>query len=375
MHYLKLRKKNDNFIWPSFVDALSRLLIVIIFILMIFVISQYYISQKLSGKDQALIKLKTEILEITNQLSTEKKITNQLSLEIFNIKKELESKDIIILQNQSIIKNFKNEINQYKFKINEHLESLENKSNKIVQLKNTLREKNKTFSNFKEALNNKNKIIKNSKSQIDDFVLFVKKLKEKISKLNLLLDEYEEKDKKQNIKNLQLKSTLNSALARRVEELQKFKSIFFGTIKDKLKNIPEIKIVGDRFVFQSEVLFEIGSIEIGDKGKIQLQKFSDILINLDKNIPKNLNWILQIEGHTDNLPVKKGQTYKDNWELSTKRALSVLRFFIKQGIDPKKLFASGYGSFQPIDNSNTKIGRTKNRRIEMKITQKLKIDK
>ena len=98
------------------------------------------------------------------------------------------------------------------------------------------------------------------------------------------------------------------------------------------------------------------------------------MLNLDKDIPKDSNWILQIEGHTDNLPVRKGQIYKDNWELSTKRALSVLRYFINQGLDPKKLFASGYGSFQPIDNTNTKIGRMKNRRIEMKITQKLIIN-
>ena len=150
--------------------------------------------------------------------------------------------------------------------------------------------------------------------------------------------------------------------------------MFFGTVKEKIKNIPEIKIVGDRFVFQSEVLFETGSIEIGEKGKIELKKFAEILLNLDKDIPKDSNWILQIEGHTDNLPVRKGQIYKDNWELSTKRALSVLRYFINQGLDPKKLFASGYGSFQPIDNTNTKIGRMKNRRIEMKITQKLNIN-
>ena len=316
MHYLKLRNKNDNFIWPSFVDALASLLIVIIFILMIFVISQYYISQKLSGKDQALIQLEAKILEITNQLSIEKEMTKRLSANIFNIQSDLDNK----------------------------------------------------------AESNYNKIINDQKKEVSNLNILISNLKEKINKLNSLLDVYEKKDKAEKIKNLQLKSTLNSALARRVEELQKFKSMFFGTVKEKIKNIPEIKIVGDRFVFQSEVLFETGSIEIGEKGKIELKKFAEILLNLDKDIPKDSNWILQIEGHTDNLPVRKGQIYKDNWELSTKRALSVLRYFINQGLDPKKLFASGYGSFQPIDNTNTKIGRMKNRRIEMKITQKLIIN-
>ncbi|MAJ13485.1 MAG: hypothetical protein CMN44_00745 [SAR116 cluster bacterium] len=371
MNTFKLRRKTDNFIWPSFVDALASLLIVIIFILMIFVIAQYYISQKLSGKDQALIQLQTEIREISNQLTIEKDITKKLSLEILNIQKELDEKDLTLLQKQSSIKNLQNEINMSEFKLNEQDEKLENKQYKIDKLQKLILEKEKNQSYLNDLINKQKKNILISKTKVDDLTIIISNLKNKIEKLNSLLDDFEKRDKKQKVKNLQLKSTLNSALARRVEELQKFKSIFFGTVKDKLKNIPEIKIVGDRFVFQSEVLFKTGSINIEDKGEIELKKFAEILISLDEDIPQDSNWILQIEGHTDNLPVKQGQAFKDNWELSTKRALSVLRFFIKQGIDPKKLFASGYGSFQPIDNSDTKKGRTKNRRIEMKITQKL----
>jgi len=338
---------------------------------MIFVIAQYYISQKLSGKDQALIQLQTEIREISNQLTIEKDITKKLSLEILNIQKELDEKDLTLLQKQSSIKNLQNEINMSEFKLNEQDEKLENKQYKIDKLQKLILEKEKNQSYLNDLINKQKKNILISKTKVDDLTIIISNLKDKIEKLNSLLDDFEKRDKKQKVKNLQLKSTLNSALARRVEELQKFKSIFFGTVKDKLKNIPEIKIVGDRFVFQSEVLFKTGSINIEDKGEIELKKFAEILISLDEDIPQDSNWILQIEGHTDNLPVKQGQAFKDNWELSTKRALSVLRFFIKQGIDPKKLFASGYGSFQPIDNSDTKKGRTKNRRIEMKITQKL----
>ena len=334
---------------------------------MIFVISQYYISQKLSGKDEVLNKLETKILEITNQLSIEKEMSKRLSLNIFNIQSELDNKDLELLRNKSLITSLKAEINKNEFKLSQQLEILENKDQQLNSLHNKLLDKKKGEDNY-------NQIINEQKKEVNNLNLLISNLKEKINKLNSLLDVYEKKDKEEKIKNLQLKSTLNSALARRVEELQKFKSMFFGTVKEKIKNIPEIKIVGDRFVFQSEVLFETGSIEIGKKGKIELKKFAEILLNLDKDIPKDSNWILQIEGHTDNLPVRKGQIYKDNWELSTKRALSVLRYFINQGLDPKKLFASGYGSFQPIDNTNTKIGRMKNRRIEMKITQKLIIN-
>ena len=144
-------------------------------------------------------------------------------------------------------------------------------------------------------------------------------------------------------------------------------------MKELIKGRKEIRIVGDRFVFKSEVLFSVGSEELGVEGQLEMQKLAATLMEIEKSLPTDIDWILQIEGHTDTLPVKKGQTYRDNWELSTKRALSVLRFLIKQGIDPNRLSASVYGSFQPIDKKNTKSARMKNRRIEMKITQNTKI--
>ena len=148
---------------------------------------------------------------------------------------------------------------------------------------------------------------------------------------------------------------------------------FFGRVKELIKGRKEIRVVGDRFVFQSEVLFSLGSDELGVDGQLEMRKLATTLMEIEKSLPTDIDWILQIEGHTDSLPVKKGQTYKDNWELSTKRALSVLRFLIKQGIAPNRLSASGYGSFQPIDKNKTKSARRKNRRIEMKITQNIKI--
>ena len=157
-----------------------------------------------------------------------------------------------------------------------------------------------------------------------------------------------------------------------MEELEKFKSDFFGRVRELIKGRKEIRVVGDRFVFQSEVLFSLGSDELGVEGQLEMQKLATTLLEIEKSLPTDIDWILQIEGHTDSLPVKQGQTYRDNWELSTKRALSVLRFLIKQGIKPSRLSASGYGSFQPIDKDNSKSARIKNRRIEMKITQHTK---
>ena len=193
-----------------------------------------------------------------------------------------------------------------------------------------------------------------------------------MSQLQTLLSAYKAKDKKERVKTVNIGKEMNSALARRVEELQKFKSDFFGRVRELIKGRKEIRIVGDRFVFQSEVLFKVGSDELGIKGQEEMSKLGITLMEIDKSLPTDIDWILQIDGHTDNLPVKKGQNYLDNWELSTKRALSVLRFLIKQGIKPNRLSASGYGSFQPIDKKNTNVARAKNRRIEMKITQSTK---
>ncbi len=371
---LKYRNKSENYTWPGFVDALASLLMVIIFVLMVFVIAQFYISQKLSGKDKAIVEMEDRIIELADLLSIEKKVTAQLSIDLGTLEKRIKEQNFELLENQK--KKNKNEhlLNTQKFELNKLKNELNNKNNDIVLLEKKLEEhllnSKKQEKSFKE---NEQKYLA-SKEKINILIISTKKLQNKINQLKNLLSVYQAKDAKENIKNLNIGKNLNSALARRVEELQRFKSDFFGRVKEKLKNRPEIKIVGDRFVFQSEVLFELGSIFIGEKGKTELKRLATILLEIEKTLPKDINWILQIEGHTDNLPVKKGQEFLDNWELSTERALSVLRYLINQGLSPKKLSASGYGSFQPLVNKNNDESRSKNRRIEIKITQKLSSD-
>ena len=228
---------------------------------------------------------------------------------------------------------------------------------------------NKTFHNF--AIGDGEEKILNICSAAG-MSSFLEPDMEYLSKFHFF-DKHSKIIKKEKVKTVSLGKDINSALARRVEELQKFKSDFFGRVRALIKGRKEIRIVGDRFVFQSEVLFTLGSDELGEKGQLEMIKLASTLTEIEKSLPTDIDWILQIDGHTDNLPVKPGQSYKDNWELSTKRALSVLRFLIKQGIKPNRLSASGYGSFQPIDNRNLITARTKNRRIEMKITQSTKL--
>ena len=374
----KIRKRQMDYTWPGFVDALSSLLMVIIFVLMIFVLSQFFLSQKMSGQDEALVNLRNNLAELGELLSLERdtttELTSQLSIledKIKQVKNELEDEKKLTKQfNNDLIS--KNEIiNSNQNKILELQKIIDKNIQNTLLLQSNINNLNKDVEENKLELVQKNKELKANKEEINTLISASLKLKNKLTQLQALLTAYKAKDKKEKVKTINLGKGLNSALARRVEELQKFRSDFFGRVRELIKGRKEIRIVGDRFVFQSEVLFSLGSDELGAKGKIEMKKLATTLMEIEKSLPNDIDWILQIEGHTDSLPVKKGQSYADNWELSTKRALSVLRFLIKEGINPKKLSASGFGSYQPIDSKNTEEARMKNRRIEMKITQSI----
>ena len=377
----KIRRRHVDYTWPGFVDALSSLLMVIIFVLMIFVLSQFFLSQKMSGQDEALVKLKSNLIELSELLSLEREsniaLTSDLSIlekKIIGLKEQFEKEKIVNDRNNEELKNNVKIINFNKNKIKE-LDAILNKkiqeaklySKNMIDLSQNLEKKE---GNIKK----KDALLRASQEEVNKLTRASIQLRNKLSQLQTLLSAYKAKDKKEKIKTLNIGKDLNSALARKVEELQRFKSEFFGRVRELIKGRPEIRVVGDRFVFQSEVLFSTGSVEIGPKGQLEMVRLAATLMEIEKSLPTDIDWILQIEGHTDNLPVKNGQIYKDNWELSTKRALSVLRYLIKQGIEPSRLSASGYGSFQPVDKKNNPQARKKNRRIEMKITQNLKLD-
>ena len=375
----KVRRRQVDYTWPGFVDALASLLMVIIFVLMIFVLSQFFLSQKMTGQDEALVKLRNNLLELGEMLSLERQttteLTTQLSLletKIVEVKKNLKYEKELVTQFKEELAGQSNILSLNQSEIEDLKEKLKIKIQDALLLKNNVEQLEKRINKKDTDINEKSETINANKKEINELISASLKLRNKLSQLQTLLSAYKAKDKKEKVKTINIGKEMNSALARRVEELQKFKSDFFGRVRELIKGRKEIRIVGDRFVFQSEVLFKVGSEELGVKGQEEMAKLAITLMDIEKSLPTDIDWILQIDGHTDNLPVKKGQNYLDNWELSTKRALSVLRFLIKQGIKPDRLSASGYGSFQPIDKKNTNIARAKNRRIEMKITQSTK---
>ena len=375
----KVRRRQVDYTWPGFVDALASLLMVIIFVLMIFVLSQFFLSQKMTGQDEALVELRNNLVELGEMLSLERQttteLTTQLSLletKIVEVKKNLKYEKDLVNQFKEELAGQSNILSLNQSEIEDLKEKLKIKIQDALLLKNNVEQLEKRINKKDTDINEKNETINANKKEINELISASLKLRNKLSQLQTLLSAYKAKDKKEKVKTINIGKEMNSALARRVEELQKFKSDFFGRVRELIKGRKEIRIVGDRFVFQSEVLFKVGSEELGIKGQEEMAKLAITLMDIEKSLPTDIDWILQIDGHTDNLPVKKGQNYLDNWELSTKRALSVLRFLIKQGIKPDRLSASGYGSFQPIDKKNTNIARAKNRRIEMKITQSTK---
>ena len=195
-------------------------------------------------------------------------------------------------------------------------------------------------------------------------------LRLRIEELTGLLAEKDKQASRDKVAIANLGKSLNNALASRVQELQRFRSEFFGRLRDVLKGRDDVEIVGDRFVFQSEVLFAQGQANIGSDGREQLAKLADALADIADKIPSDINWVLQVDGHTDNVPVRAGR-YTDNWDLSTERALSVVRYLNQQGLPANRLAAAGYGEYQPLDTADNHDARRKNRRIELKITQRV----
>ena len=422
-------RTQETNIWPGFVDALAALLMVIIFVLMIFIVAQFYLTQLLSGRDDDLAKLQGQILELGELLSIERttnaKLANNIdrlneSLVIATTKQEtLNSKisELIILndslggqvniltaERDALDKNLK--LSQSSLAMSQSdlegaLQQLKNIETeleaKALQNKQTKKELDETrklsllmqsdldeardllqkiiiklskeklhLVNLKELNKELNSKYSTTTNQLNAQILA---LKREMMSLNDILKKSEMENELKNVKIVDLGRKLNRALASRVQELAKFRSEFFGRLQDVLKNRRDIRTVGDRFVFQSEVLFASGASDIATAGKKELAQLARTLNSIAPNITKKINWILQIEGHTDHIPISN-KRFQNNWELSAARAISVVEFLIGQGVPADRLSAAGYGEFQPLDKRRDEIGNRRNRRIEMKLTQR-----
>ncbi len=328
--------------WPGFVDALSTLLLTFMFLLSVFVLTQFLLTREISGKDEVLNRLNSQINELTQLLALEKGNNQDAQDALANLQASLSAAQAE----------------------KSHLEQL------LAQGSGAGDAANARANQLSGELDSERQISQRALSQVELLNQQIAALRKQIAALEDALDASEQRDKESNTKIADLGRRLNVALAQRVQELNRYRSDFFGRLREILSDRENIRIVGDRFVFQSEVLFPTGSDIINDAGKVEMKKLADAIIELQKEIPPEINWVLRVDGHTDNKPLSGTGRYRDNWELSTARSTSVVKFLIENGVPANRLVAAGFGEFQPLDPADTDEARAKNRRIELKLTER-----
>ncbi len=341
MALARARRERSVEYWPGFVDALSTLVLGIVFLLSTFVVMQFYLSQEVTGKDQALARLNAQIAELTQLLSMEK--TGKASLEetLATLRASLTAA----------------EGDRDRFKgLYEGLGSgAADAQGKATALSG--------------QLDSEKQISARALAQVELLNQQIAALRRQLAALEDALEASEKKDKEAQGRIADLGQRLNVALAQRVQELSRYRSEFFGRLRTILGNRQDIRVVGDRFVFQSEVLFDTGSAAIRPEGKVELDKLAGALAELEKQIPPEIAWVLRIDGHTDVRPISSPQ-FPSNWELSSARAISVVQYLISRGISPQRLVAAGFGEFQPLDAGTSEEAYRRNRRIELKLTER-----
>ena len=379
-------RRVENFTWPGFVDALATLLMVIIFVLMVFVLIQVNLAYRVSGQDATLGEMRQQLASLGELLNIERRASADLSANLAQITIQLNASNSNRDELQAQLASVQTAIAARNSQIANLTAKQADTEAALAAARNSLEERlgalqltegqlamaqaqNQSAANQIDALRAETTA---SKAEIAKMTGALTTLRLRIEELTSLLAEKDRQATRDKVAIASLGRSLNNALASRVQELQRFRSEFFGRLRDVLKGRDDVEIVGDRFVFQSEVLFAQGQAEIAAEGQDQLAKLAVALADIATKIPEDINWVLQVDGHTDDVPIRAGR-YADNWDLSTERALSVVRFLNQQGLPANRLAAAGYGEFQPLDAADNDDARRKNRRIELKITQRVAV--
>jgi len=314
-------------IWPGFVDALAQLLMVIIFILLVFTAGQFFLADALTGRDKALQELQQQVNALSDLLAFERTANTDLRANAASLAAQLKAKE---------------------------------------SERGTLAAR---AEEAEKALAGEQQTSTAARAQVEQLTASVAALREQLAQIAAALDLAEAKVKDQQTQLADLGRRLNLALASKVQELARYRSEFFGRLREIIGDRPGVRIAGDRFVFQSEILFAPGSADLGDAAKRQLDPVIAALQEISEKIPKDINWVLRVDGHTDKRPINTAQ-FPSNWELSAARAISVVRYAIDNGITPDRLAATGFANQQPLDPGPGEEAYRRNRRIELKLTER-----
>ncbi len=331
--------------WPGFVDALSTLILSVIFLLTVFMVAQYFLSQEVAGKDTALSRLNAQIARLSQMLSLEQTGKANLEEQVAQLRASLSS-----------------------------AESERDRLRSAAAAGASAAQSAASGQSETDRLNGQLDLQKEATAravaQIENLNQQITALRRQIAALQDALGTSEQKEKDAELHIADLGQRLNVALAQRVQELSRYRSDFFGKLREILGNRPDIRVVGDRFVFQAEVFFDSGAAVLRPEGRAELDQLANALLDLEKQIPPEIDWVLRVDGHTDIRPVSATSPYKSNWDLSAARAISVVQYLISKGVPPKRLVAAGFGEFQPIDPGTNDEALSHNRRIELKLTER-----
>ena len=335
------RRAEESPYWPGFVDAMAQLLLVITFLLSVFMVAQFLLARQISGQDSALGQLRSQIAELTQLLSLEK--TGKADVE-------------------SALSALQDDFSKEKSKTASLSALLDDQSQKGSSA-------GLTISGLQTDLDKQKSLSADALAKVELLNQQIAAMRRQLAQLNQLLTDSETRNTASESQIANLGQRLNAALAQKVQELTRYRSEFFGRLREILAQRSDVLVVGDRFVFQAEVLFPKGAADLNLEGQTEMLKLADAAKQLESEIPPDLPWVLRVDGHTDTDAIKSAQ-FKSNWELSSARAIAVVKFLIDNGIKPQHLVAAGFGEFQPIDPGSTEEAKSRNRRIELKLTER-----
>lgn len=340
MAFARSRRRQEANYWPGFVDALSSLLLVIIFMLSLFMLTQFFLGREIQGRDTALARLNSQIAELTDLLQLERANSDDLTSQIATLTATLGAAQA---DNASL-------------------------TTQLAGIGAGLGDKDSTIAGLEDDLMEAQELSDEANAQVALLNQQLAALRTQIGALEAALEASEARDTESRTQIADLGRRLNLALAQRVQDLSRYRSDFFGRLREILEGRADVRVVGDRFVFQSEVLFAAGQADISPEGTPDLDALAAAILQLETEIPPDINWVLRIDGHTDIRPISNAR-FPSNWELSAARAISVAQYLVSKGVSPNRLVAAGFGEFTPLDPANTEEAYRRNRRIEFKLTE------
>lgn len=369
-------------IWPGFVDALAALLMVVIFVLLLFSIGQFFLTDALSGRDKALDSLRGRAAELADMLALERQQKDALNQRVDKLSGDLQASirlrdDLTLNLNTMTVRaeNAASETRQVRDELASVRDRLNASEQNIVALQATVAGLNQDKSGLEQSLassrqatHDQEQLTADAQAKVTDLTDQLNALNEQLARVSQALASSESKVQVQSAQIEDLGNRLNVALANKVEELSRYRSEFFGKLREALKDNPDVHVEGDRFVLPSEVLFGSASADLDAGGKHQIAAITDTLREIASTIPADIDWVLRVDGHTDRRPIRVA--FPSNWELSSARAISIVKYMIELGIPADRLVAAGFGEFHPIDPSETPEAYAKNRRIELKLSSR-----